>query len=72
MSYQGAKHLNYLRSLPYDSLKTVIFSSLNNRHNKTNLSVAKSEYISPEELEHYLINSTTRKQMPEQEYIHEE
>lgn len=65
MSYQGAKHLNYLRSLPYDCLKSIIFSSLNNRHNKTNLSVSRGDYISTDELESYLLNSTIRRQVPE-------
>ena len=53
--------MNYLRSLPYDCLKSVIFSSLNNRHNKTNLSVCKGDYITTDELEAYLIESTIRK-----------
>ena len=36
-NYQGAKHLNFVRSLPYKSLKSVIFGAKNNRHVKTNL-----------------------------------
>lgn len=45
MNYLGAKNLNFLRSLPYKSLKTLIYSARNNRHNKINLSIGRGEYM---------------------------
>ena len=61
MSYLAAKHLNFLRSLPYDSLKTVIFEAKNNRHLKINLSTIKGEFMSEIDIEEFLLNGKIRK-----------
>lgn len=37
INYLAGKHLNFIRSLPYKSLKSVIFEAKNNRHVKINL-----------------------------------
>lgn len=61
MNYLAAKHLNLLRSLPYESLKTIIFSARNNRHNKINLSVAKGEYMSEFEIQELILQGKRRR-----------
>ena len=48
-NYQGPKALNFLRSLPYESLKSVIMGAKQNRHVKTNLNVSFAEPLTREE-----------------------
>ena len=67
-NYLGAKHLNFLRSFPFKSLKTNIFGAKNNRHVKTNLNVVYSEMMIQDEIEEMLFSLSSRKQKPEEEY----
>jgi hypothetical protein len=68
-NYMGAKHLNFVRSLPYSCLKSVAFGAKNNRHLKTNLTVAYLNKMEAEDYEEMFLNSATRKQVPETEII---
>lgn len=67
-NYLGAKHLNFLRSFPFKSLKTNIFGAKNNRHVKTNLNVVYSEMMTKDEIEEMLFSLSTRKQTQEVEF----
>jgi hypothetical protein len=66
-NYLGAKHLNFVRSLPYACVKSAVFGARNNRHLKTNLSIAYLNKMESSDYEELFINSTKRKQIPENE-----
>ena len=67
-NYMFAKHLNFIRSLPYSSILTTVFSAKVNRHLKSNLSVCYQDLISREELDIFLNETSARKQRPETEF----
>ena len=64
-NYLAAKHLNFIRSLPFDCVKSVLFGALNNRHLKINLSLPYIEKMKEQEVEEMVFTSSTRKQQPE-------
>ncbi len=51
MNYNGAKQLNLLRSMPFNSLKTCLFGAKNNRHLKTNLMTVYGDKLTENEVE---------------------
>lgn len=60
-NYQGAKLLNFVRSLPFPALKTVVMGARNNRHLKTNLTVSHLPLMQPEDYRSLLFDSDLRK-----------
>lgn len=67
-NYLAAKHLNLLRSLPYESLKSVVFGAKNNRHVKINLSVSRCEFMTDFDIQDLILESKRRKQEPLTDY----
>lgn len=65
-NYLAPKHLNFIRSLPFDCVKSVIFGALNNRHLKLNLSLPYTERMQEKDVEEMIFTSSSRKQQPEQ------
>ena len=64
-NYLPPKHLNLIRSLPYKSLKSVIFGARKNRHLKINLTLPYMEKMTKKDIEDLLYSSSTRKQEKE-------
>lgn len=71
-SYLVPKHLNLLRSLPFDSILTVVYGAKVNRHVKINLATSYAPHVPTAELNTFLRSSQTRKQEPEKPVDFEE
>lgn len=64
-NYVAAKHLNLVRSLPFESILTTVFGAKTNRHLKINLTTTYLDMVTQTDLEELVFSSTTRKQTPE-------
>jgi hypothetical protein len=64
-SYLVPKHLNLIRSLPFESILTVVYGARVNRHVKINLATSYAPHVPTAELDAFLRASRTRKQEPE-------
>lgn len=64
-NYLPPKHLNLIRSLPYKSIKSVIFGAKKNRHLKINLTLPYMERMTKDDIEGLFYSSSTRKQEKE-------
>ncbi|KAM3131576.1 hypothetical protein pb186bvf_016360 [Paramecium bursaria] len=64
--YLGAKHIQFVRSIPAEAIKTILVGQKANRHTKQNLEVIHTQPLSPDEFWE-LLRPSKRKQQPEDE-----